>query len=115
MSDHEPVTGDLRYLDGGRLVFLGSRANLPGTWYVGFRSLTGEVLKFALSSEGLEALIDLAAAHPPSAPVRFPPDLARESSFVWRQVLREDIKDVLDELAGDDAEPGGGEEGPDGG
>ncbi len=93
-----PVLGDLHHLEGGRLVFLGTRSNEPGTWYVGFRNSEGDETKFKLSEEAMQALIELVASYPSTDPQPFP--FRSRIKFTWREVEveRKKLKDGLKEL-----------------
>lgn len=101
--ESSPVLGDLRSLEGGRLVFLGTRPDEPDTWFVGFRNSAGDVLKFKLSDEAMRALLELVRLHPPSVPVTFPP--RKDPRRAWHLVETEREK-LRDALRGDDPDRG---------
>jgi hypothetical protein len=63
-DENAKVTGNLGRLDEKRLVFIGSRKDVEGTWYVGFRNSEGEDTKILLSHEAMAMLVQLYKKHP---------------------------------------------------
>ncbi len=61
MAEHstDAVLGHLIRLDATRLVYLGHDPEHIGLWFVGFRNSAGEDTKLTLSTEAMNAFIQL--------------------------------------------------------
>ncbi len=100
-DDRPPVLGDIQHLDGGRLVFLGTHQDEPGTWYVGFRNREGHDTRFRLSDEAMQVLIKFVASYQPTAPRPFPEKMREVPARRWVEVERNKLKHALEDLKPD--------------